>query len=660
MITDPLDADNPSGPVATPGPGAHLIGAAHQDGTLHQAGRDVTVVHGDFYTAGRDQHIHTTTVQQPLPPSGLQVRYSLPGDVETFTGRGAELDAITTVIEQATSGGGVVTIHGGVVRAIDGMPGVGKTTLAVHAAHRVKDRFPDRCLFIDLHAHTPGQHPTTALDALGGLLTAVGVDPRYLPSDLDGRVGLWRDRMAGQRALLILDNAADSRQVTPLLPGAPQCLVLVTSRRYLGDLDAGTRILSLDVLPADQARALFVRLAPRAGAEPAAVSHVVGLAGGLPLAISLLARVYAKHPSWTLQDLIEQTRRRLLTVRAENTTIAAAFDLSYATLTPPQQRLFTLLGLHPGIETDDYAAAAVADIPFGQARDLLDDLFSARLLTDPPAAAPGRYGMHDLIRTYIRDRATTLPTADLDHALDRLLDYYQHTAAVAAAGMSRERVRHVHTFGPRFAVPELSTQALGIAWLRAERNNLIACLQHADRCGQHIRIVDFSASLAVLLRRDGPPGQAIAQLVHAISSYRKIGDRDGEAWALHGLGALHRVADDYPQAKDFLDQALAIFREIGNRYGQARALAELGAVRALTGDRLQAVDLHTQALTICREIDDRKNEAWAVGALGGLRRMAGDYVQAADLQVQALAFSRRSVSTTVRHGSSMSWVTFGR
>ncbi len=199
-------------------------------------------------------------------------------------------------------------------------------------------------MFIDLHAHTPGQDPISPPAALAGLLTEIGVDARYLPDSLEGRTNLWRDRMAGQRALLILDNAASSAQVTPLLPGGEDCLVLVTSRRHLGDLPGAIIPLRLDVLPPDEAKTMFLKLAPGAAADPvAAVEELARLARYLPLAISLLARVFARHPSWTLADLTRETRASLLTLAAEKDSVAAAFEVSYRYLAPGLQRFFRRL-----------------------------------------------------------------------------------------------------------------------------------------------------------------------------------------------------------------------------------------------------------------------------------------------------------------------------
>jgi hypothetical protein len=329
---------------------------------------------------------------------------TLPADTVAFTGRAeqlAEISAAATVVAQE---GRVVAIH-----AIDGLPGVGKTTLAVHVGHQVAGNFPDRQLFIDLHAHTPGQQPVAPADALATLLAADGVDARHLPADLDGRAAMWRSRMAGKRVLLILDNAASSAQVAPLLPGSAGCLVLVTSRRFLGDLPAAPVPVALGILPPEDAVAMFVTLASRAKAESALVAEIVKLCGYLPLAIALLAGLFARHRSWDMAYLIAETRGKLLTVSTENRTVAAAFELSYQYLTAIQQRFFVHLGLHPGPDIDPYAAAALAGLSYDDTIRILDELHADGLLAEP---LPRRYQMHNLIHQYARSLAAADEFAD--------------------------------------------------------------------------------------------------------------------------------------------------------------------------------------------------------------------------------------------------------
>ena len=511
------------------------------------------------------------------------------------------------------------------------MPGVGKTALAVHAAHLLRDRFPDRQLFIDLQSHTPGHDPLTPQAALAGLLSAVGVDARCLPGDLDGLAGLWRDRMAGQQALLVLDNAASSTQVAPLLPGGEGCLVLVTSRRHIGDLPGAAVPLLLETLPPDEAQEMFARLAPRAAGPGGAVAELVRLAGYLPLAISLLARVYARHPSWTLADLAAETRASMLTLAAERNSVAAAFEVSYRYLAPGQQEFFRCLGLHPGTTIDAYAAAAVAGTGLQDAAGQLDALYGEGLLTE---ASYRRYGMHDLIRRYARD----LGAAGGEQALDRLLDYYQHTAALAGARLARTNPAPAPA-APPAAVPDLQDRTRALAWARAERANLLACLDHAAGTGQHARVVALTAAMAAFLRIDGPWADAVARHASAVQAARHLGDRPGQAGALIYLGIARRLTGDYPGAAQALEEALDLCRDLGDRPGQAGALSDLGLVRQLTGEpgAAQAVG---EALAIFRDLDDRPGQAGALSNLGTVRRLTGDYPGAAQAQEEALAILR--------------------
>jgi DNA-binding SARP family transcriptional activator/tetratricopeptide (TPR) repeat protein len=567
------------------------------------------------------------------PASGLAC--SLPPDTAAFTGRQAELDQITGAVAQAAAAGGVVAIG-----AIGGMPGVGKTALAVHAAHLLKDRFPDRQLFLSLHAHTPGQDPVTAHTALAGLLAAVGVDGRYLPADLAGRAALWRDRMAGQKALLVLDNAASTAQVTPLLPGSAGCLVLVTSRRHLGDLPGTAAPLQLPVLSPQEAREMFIRLAPRAANGPdQAIAELAELAGFLPLAVSLLARVYARHPSWTLADLAAETRTGLLTLTAEHDSIAAAFELSWRHLAPRQQQFFRRLGLHPGTSIDAYAAAALAGVSLQEAAGQLDALHGEGLLTE---TGHRRYGMHDLIRSYTRDLAATDPVESRQQSLDRLLDYYQHTAALAdtlLASQARTRPASARQAGPG-AVPGLTGRTEALAWARAERGSLLACLDYVTADGQHARVVALTAATAFLLRHDGPWTSAVARHAAAVQAARHLGDQLGQANALLDLEDVRQLTGDPRGAARALDQALGIYRAIGDRLGQGNALNELGELHTATGHYDDAAQALEQALGMHREIGDRLGQACSLNRLGNVRQLTGDYRGSAQALEQALGIYR--------------------
>jgi tetratricopeptide (TPR) repeat protein len=549
--------------------------------------------------------------------SPLEVKYSLPPDTAMFTGRDEEIERITTAVSDAVGAGRLAAIH-----AFSGMPGVGKTALAVHVAHLVHKHFPDWVLFIDLHGYTPGRDPALPERALAGLLAAIGVDSHHLPQDLETMAALWRERLAGQRALLVLDNAADTNQVTPLLPGSDGCLVLVTSRRYLGDLPGLVLPLQLEALTPDDAHQMFVRLAPPAAEQSNAVTELVRLAGYLPLAVSLLARVRARYPHWSMSELIQETRTNLLTLTAEKDSVAAAFEVSYRHLPPGQQRLFRLMGLHPGTTIDAYAAAALAGLPLKEAAGHLDALHGEGLLTE---TCYRRYRMHDLIREYAVDCAVGDPGRE--QALDRLLSYYQHAAALAEAVLARQTptVCSVAVPDSPFAVPDVADRERALAWARSERGNILACLDYATRSSQHARIIGLTAGIAALLRQDGPWPDAITRHTTAMRAAAHLDNRPSQARVLTELGVLQRLTGDYPAAEQMLQAALDIYHSLGDQVGRANALTSIGAVRRLTGDYRSAQQAQEAALDAYRSLGDLPGQANALVNLAIVRRQTGDY-----------------------------------
>jgi len=566
---------------------------------------------------------------------------TLPRDITSFTGRQQELEQLA---ETAVPSGGVVGIH-----AIGGMAGIGKTAFAVHAAHRLAPRFPAGQIFLPLHGHTPGQRPVEPGDALASLLLTAGVAAGQIPPGLEARMALWRDRLAGRQLLLVLDDAASSEQVRPLLPGVGGCLVLVTSRRHLTALEDATAI-SLDTLPPGQAAALLVRLAARPGLSPAdpAVGEIARLCGYLPLAIGMVARQMHHHPAWSLGRRAAELAAavdRLELMATENLSVAAAFNLSYGDLTEDQQRLFRRLGLHPGADIDGYAAAALDSTDLSAARRGLEALYDQYLLIEP---AQGRYRLHDLIREHARALAGRLdPDDDRDGATARLLDYYQHTAARADALIARQARPAPAPADDTIpaAVPALAGREQALGWARAERVSLLACLDHATGTGQHARVIALTAGLAGLLALDGPWADAITRHTAAIQAARYLGDRLGQAGALNDLGDIRRLTGDYPAAAQALEQALGIYRDLGDRRGQANALHYLGYVRMSTGDYPAAAQAQEQALGIYRDQGFRGGEAEALNESGALRRVSGDLAQAAECHRQALDLARAIAST---------------
>jgi DNA-binding SARP family transcriptional activator/tetratricopeptide (TPR) repeat protein len=620
-------AGEPVRPPAAAGPGA----AAREPGPGTGGEPDPAAAGGPAPAAAGE--LDPAAAPEPAP---VEVRYSLPSDIAAFTGRAEEVERIRATVAAAGRGG---------VVAIGGMPGVGKTTLAVRAAYLLRDQFPDRQLFIDLRGHTPGQEPFAPEAALASLLAATGVDPRYLPGDLDGRAALWRDRMAGQRALLILDNAASSAQAAPLLPGGDQCLVLVTSRRHVADLPGVVAPLPLDTLPPRQAQEMFVRLAPRAApATSRRVAELVELAGFLPLAISLLARVYNRHASWSLADLAAETRASLLTLAAENDSVAAAFEVSYQHLDAGEQQFFRRLGVHPGVTVDAYAGAALGDVALGESARLLDRLHGEGLLTE---TGYRRYGMHDLIRRYAADRAAADPPAKRAAALGALLDYYEQAAAAAQAQLGRHAaVRPApadEAAGPAprpAALPALADSVTALAWARAERVSLLACLDRIAQAGDAPRLIALTAGLAALLGHDGPWAEALTRHAAAADAAARLGDQVAQASALGELSEVRRLTGDLRAAGADAERALVMFCAAGSRLGRASALTHRGGIRLSGGDIPGAVADLEAALGSFRDLADRRGEASALHDLGAGLLARGDYPAGMAALTQAEAISR--------------------
>jgi DNA-binding SARP family transcriptional activator len=357
----------------------------------------------------------------------------LPPAVPGFTGRSAELQALTGLLNRlgAQAPGALV------ISAIGGTAGVGKTALAVHWAHRVADRFPGGQLYVNLRGYDPGP-PVPATDALAAFLRALGVPGPDIPPEEDERAARYRSLLAGRRMLVVLDNARSADQVRPLLPGTPACTVLVTSRDTLAGLVArdGAARLDLDLLPLPEAIALLRTLiGPRADAEPEAAARLADQCCRLPLALRVAAELAASRPAASLAGLVSEladlsTRLDLLeTGEDPRTQVRTVFSWSYRHLDAEAARTFRLTGLHPGPDLDPHAAAALTSTALPQARRALDTLARAHLISP---AAPGRYAMHDLLRGYARELTATVDGGPEQHAaLTRLFDHYLHTAATA-------------------------------------------------------------------------------------------------------------------------------------------------------------------------------------------------------------------------------------
>lgn len=560
----------------------------------------------------------------------------LPALPRWFTGRKPEIDMLTGLVEKQA--GSAETV---VIAAIDGMAGVGKTALAVQAAHRLAGQFPDGQLFIDMHGFTLGHRPRSANEALAAFLRGLGVPPEQVPSEAEERAALFRQRLAGTRTMIVVDNAASGAQVRPLIPGEAGCLVLVTSRRRLKGLD-DAHVLALDVLPDADAVTLFRDVAGpgRAPEDAPELAEIVALCGRLPLAVRIAAALLRHRPAWTLARLASLLRdgpSRNTALSDGERDLDTVFGLSYDSLDGGQRQMFRYLGLIPGPDFDRYAAAALAGTAPTAASRLLEDLVDHNLLLQ---AAPDRYRLHDLIRLHARTLAGGDSVTASDAARNRLLDYYQHTAC-RADGLVSQYPRPVPAGQPPAHAPAFGEEDSAWAWLRAERLSLLAALQYAAGAAQYERVVALTAGLATLVRVDGPWSTALVLQSAAAAAARTVGDRSGEA-AIHvELSIARQLTCDYPAALAESEQALRLYTELGEPLGQANAMAEMGWIRFFDSDLTRQADLVEEALRLYRELGEPLGEANALTYLGTMRCGAGDHREAAGILDRARSLYQR-------------------
>jgi len=581
------------------------------------------------------------TQTRPVRPSGRPAtgpRNDLPRDVADFSGREAEVAQLLATLP--TSAGTAV-----VLSAINGMAGIGKTALAVHAAHRLTERYPDTQVFIDLHAHSIGREPVDPYSALDTLLRALGVHSTDIPETLEDRAARWRAELAGRRALIVLDNAASAAQVRPLLPGSADCLALITSRRRLTDLE-GARTLSLDVLPIADAAVLFAQILAddRTATCRPDTEAVVRLCGFLPLAIRIAAARLRSRPAWTVHDLAVRLRdehRRLAELSIGDRSVAGAFMLSYQELSPARQRLFRLLGLHPGADIDAHAAAALGGNDSISSERDLEDLVDANLLDQTRA---GRYRLHDLLRQFAADLARqTEREEDRRQSLTQLFDYYLHGADLAS-GLLDPRGRRTTvtlTHPPRSPVA-LPDYAEALAWCDTERANLTSVVHHAAGHGWYTHACQLPVLLWQYFRTRGRRRESIELHELALSAATHLGDDQAWAEIQREIGITQERLGRYPEALERQRHALARCRQIADEWGEGAVLANLGVVHERLGQYAEAIDHYQQALILHRKVGDEWGEGSTLTYLGLVYERRGKFSGALDHHQQALALRRKT------------------
>jgi tetratricopeptide (TPR) repeat protein len=515
------------------------------------------------------------------------------------------------------------------VITIDGMGGSGKSTLAVHAGHRLADRFPDGQVFIDLHGFTPGCEPVAPRAALATLLRAIGVPGERIPEDLADRESLWRGMTAGRRLLLLFDNVVASHQVRPLMPGGPGCLVLVTSRSRLAGLD-GALALALSLpTPADGLALLSGVLGrERVLAEPESAAELVALCGQLPLALRIAASRLRNRPQWTIASMAGRLQGevpRLGELVAEQRSVRAVLELSCASMPARHQRLFGLLGVHPGTDFDGHSVAALADLSLDSAESMLEELLDARLLVQ---LAPGRYVFHDLVRSLARD-AAQVDSATAHRARHRLLDYYLCAAEEAAAVIQPDRERlGVELAHPPEVLPPLPDMEAALAWFQTERANLLAALAHAEETGFDRHVARLPQALTPYLRVRGHAEDELDVLQKALAAARRMGDPELEGETLTNLAIPYWYLGHVKEGLECAQQALAIAERLGDRLGIAFCLSRISMFYNTMGQYENAILFLHRSLVIFSQARVRREEGAALASLGEAQFALGRHAEA--------------------------------
>ncbi|MGW4115260.1 ATP-binding protein [Actinosynnema sp. NPDC004786] len=630
---DPLEDDPPpragdDGPTQVRNTMSGTVGVAVQAGAVHG---DVT--------------LHAA----PLPPAPVVPR-QLPAAPALFAGRAEELarldrvlTATTTPADPAGGGQGATVL----VSAIGGAGGIGKTWLALAWAHRRLERFPDGQLFVDLRGFSPTGEPVEPAVAVRGFLDALGVEANRISTDLDAQAALYRSLVAGRRMLIVLDNAATSDQVAPLLPGSPSCTVLVTGRHRLASLidRHGARHLPLGALTHEEARGLLAaRLgADRVAAEPDAVDEVIRLCGGHPLALSITARTAEPHPDVALAETAAELRDLGLEALDHDTDPAASLPtvLSWSLrhLTDTQRTVFALLGIAPGPDTTPPATSALTSLPDRTARRTLNGLENASLLERRPG---GRYAMHDLVRRYARNTAhTTLPEHVREAALTRMGDFHLHTAHTADRLLDPHRAL-VRPEPPAASVHPhpLPDTAAALAWLEAEHATLLATQRTAATLGHHHTVWHLAWNLTVFHLRRGHLHAAVTTWRAALEASDYLPDSTTHSRAHRHLGRACSLLGLHEQATTHLEQALDLAVRHHDPTEQAHTHQVLAIAWERRGDDRQALEHAHHALDLIRALDQPVWEANALNQVGWYAARLGRFDTAREHCQAALTLHR--------------------
>ncbi|SDH35266.1 NB-ARC domain-containing protein [Sinosporangium album] len=585
-------------------------------------------------------HGHERSSQEGF---GLGAPRQLPRDISDFVNRTDELHRLDELLPRDQDSRPWVYV-------IVGTAGAGKTSLALHWAHRAQEHFPDGQLYINLRGYDPGE-PVSALEALHRFLVALGVPSAALPTDVDTAAAMYRSALADRSVLIVLDNAGSVSQVRPLLPGGSRCLTVVTSRSRLSGLAVhdGARRLTVGTLTEPECVLLLrtVTAGYRPEDDVDKLIELARLCGRLPLALRIAAERAVCHPHMRIDDLVAELRDRsalwdALSLGEEGNegAVRSVFAWSYRALSPDCARLFRLLGLHPGADLGIGAAAALAEVDIRRSRQMLDGLVAAHMLEQ---TSPDRYEFHDLLRAYAIDQAR-LEENDRSRAaaVRRMLDWYLHTAAAAQSWIMpvRDPVP-LDARDDRIAIPSFSDYDQAVEWCEREQANFLPAVHAAveygfDRHAWRLALVLWSAT--------APSTPAMGWLsigLVGLGAAGRANERGGEASLLRSLGFTYVKINDLEASLENHSAALTISRDLGDRRGEAASLNAIGLIYS-RWRRLAEAERHLElAGAIYGELGAAHWSSVVLANLASVHLQAGQLVKAADNLQQVMDFQRR-------------------
>ncbi|MCT2591006.1 tetratricopeptide repeat protein [Streptomyces sp. N2-109] len=605
---------------------------------LRQMAADHGIDAGARLRRVHDGILNRAPVGELLPAQPVRMREpaapvpdSLPSDVP-WVGRQEELRRLT----EGAGEPGARPTGAALVRTIDGMGAVGKTALAVHAAHSVREHFPDGRVFLDLRAHATFQEPLGAAAALTELLRELGTSRSEIPQSVEELVTLWRTTMATRRALIVLDDAVDTEQVRPLLPGSSPSMIIITSRRRLTGLPHA-RSLSLEILPQQESLALFHE---RVGTHPtspdADAAEIVRFCAGIPLAVIMAAGRLQSRPSWSTADLYRRMAEkptRLPEMRDGPHQLRNSFALSYRDLTPAQQLVFRRLGLHLGSEFGTAAATALSGLSTEETESALEELLACHLLTEPRAH---RFRLHDLVREFALSEAEAEPAAERQQSVQRLLDMYLHAADLADREAYPQRMR-MSVPGASPETARLWDEGSAHIWFTTEGSNLLAALTYTRDHGSARELACFIHVLTGYMDAEGYLRTAGPLMERALEHWSEEGDTTAEAYALLDFNTALAHAGDSAAAVSACEKVYEISRAVSDGGLSAEALYQMSMSYWRTGRYRESLRCGQECLALRMQGSSEFHQARSLNLIGISQLHLGSYQEAVGNFTEALA-----------------------